>query len=558
MGESGRRWYKDAVFYQVWTRSFRDGDGDGIGDLQGVYEKLDYIASLGATAIWFNPLYPSPNADYGYDVSDYRSINPEFGDLELFQKVLDGAHERGMKVMMDLVINHTSIEHPWFKAAREDANSPYHDYYFWRKGKAPDVPPNNWDSLFCGRAWDYEPAIDEWYLHLFCREQADLNMDNPAVREEIKGIMRFWLDKGVDGFREDVVTYISKDQALSDDLLPGSPKGIRYYNRGPRLREFLAEFRHDVLDFHDCATVGESPMITPRLAHSFIAEGPDQLLDMIFHFQHMEADCSFDEYDVHPFELKRLKRAFAEWQMGLDEDAWDALFMENHDRPRIISHYGSEEYRRESGKMLAVAYLFQRGTPFIYQGQELGMTNIAPTSIDGYKDVMTKNNYIELCEEKGPETALALAHHSSRDSARTPFQWSAEPNAGFSSAEPWFAVNPNYIEVNAAQQEGDPDSVLNFYRAAVRLRRELGVVRDGSYREYYPESEDLYVYERALDGERLLVICSFTANPVKFEAPDGYRLYGIAPRLCNYSTAPLEFNAFITRPYETRVYLVRD
>ena len=337
------RWYKDAVFYQIWPRSFKDGNGDGIGDLWGVLEKLDYIASLGVTGIWFSPLYPSPNADYGYDIADYRSINSEYGDLEVFKQVLDGAHERGLKVIMDLVVNHTSVEHPWFKESRASKDSPYHDYYIWRKGTVKDgipAPPNNWDSLFEGRAWEYEPALDEWYLHIFAKGQPDLNMDNPAVRAEVEGIMHFWLDMGVDGFREDVITFISKVEGLPNDYLmvPGA-RGMRFYDNGPRLHECLSQFRR-VLDGYDCMAVGEAPMITPHKALPFIEEGPDQTLDMMFNFEHMGADCLFTDFVPMPFSLRRYKDALSRWQRELDGRAWNALYIENHDHPRIASRRG--------------------------------------------------------------------------------------------------------------------------------------------------------------------------------------------------------------------------
>lgn len=379
------RWYKDAVFYQIWPRSFCDGNGDGIGDLWGVLEKLDYIASLGVTGIWFSPLYPSPNADFGYDIADYRSINPEYGDIDVFRRVLEGAHERGLKVIMDLVVNHTSSEHPWFRESRSSKSSPYHDYYIWRAGgehAGVPTPPNNWDSLFEGRAWEYEPALDEWYLHIFATGQPDLNMDNPRVRAEVEEILRFWLDLGVDGFREDVITFTGKAEGLPDDhlMVPGA-RGLRFYENGPRVHEFLVQFRDNVLAQYDCMTVGEAPLITPGKALLFIEEGPDQTLDLMFHFEHMGADCLFTDYVPLPFSLRRLKAAFGRWQRKLDGRAWNALYLENHDHPRIVSRYSGEAFREKSAMMLACSYLFQKGTPFVYQGQEIGMVNTRFTTI---------------------------------------------------------------------------------------------------------------------------------------------------------------------------------
>ena len=337
-------WYKEMAVYQIWCRSFCDGNGDGIGDLWGVLSKLDYIASLNVDGIWFSPLYPSPNSDYGYDISDYKSIHPDFGDLEIFKKVLDGAHERGLRVFMDLVVNHTSDEHPWFIESKKGADNPYHDYYYWRKGKGKKRPPNNWDSLFEGGAWEYDKDLDEWYLHIFSKKQPDLNMANPKVREEVKDIMRFWLDMGVDGFREDVITYISKAEGLpSAKVKLPAATGMQYYTNLPKVHDYLAEFKHDVLDFYDCFTVGEGPRMEPDVALSYVREGKDKVLDMMINFSHMEADCFITDFLQKPFDLLKLKKAFTKWQKAMYGKGWNALYMENHDHPRVISRYGSEK-----------------------------------------------------------------------------------------------------------------------------------------------------------------------------------------------------------------------
>ena len=550
-------WYKEMAVYQIWCRSFCDGNGDGIGDLWGVLSKLDYIASLNVDGIWFSPLYPSPNADYGYDISDYKSIHPDFGDLEVFKQVLDGAHERGLRVFMDLVINHTSDEHPWFKSSRSSKQSPYRDYYYWRPGKGKKRPPNNWDSLFEGRAWEYDKRTDEWYMHIFSKKQPDLNMANPKVREEVKDIMRFWLDMGVDGFREDVITYIAKADGLPDAKLKlPAATGMKFYTNLPKVHDYLAEFKRDVLDFYDCFTVGEGPRMEPEVALSYVREGKGKVLDMMINFSHMEADCFITDFMQRPFDLIKLKKAFTKWQTQMYGKGWNALYMENHDHPRIISRYGSEKYRVESGKSIAASYLFQRGTPFVYQGQEIGMVNTPLKSLDEYKDIMVKNN-ARIARSLGlsKTTVLKLAQKASRDNARTCMQWSDAPNAGFSEAKPWFVVNPNYRSINVESQQDDENSLLNFYRDALQFRRDNPVVVYGDYAEHCPKSKELYVYERNLAGKKLLVICSFSENPVRFDSPEGIVLDESKQVFGNYENNFVIANGFTTRPYEMRVYL---
>ena len=538
------RWYKDMVFYQIWPRSFYDGNGDGLGDLQGVYEKLDYIRSLGVDGLWFSPLYPSPGVDCGYDIADYMDIAPEYGGMEWFRKVLEGAHRRGMKVIMDLVINHTSDEHEWFQKSRRRIE-PYTDYYIWRPGKQGGKLPNNWDSNFEGKAWQFDPVRGEYYLHLFAIKQPDLNMDNPLVREEVKRILKFWLELGVDGFREDVITYISKAEGLPDDHLFPVYKGMPRYNHGPHIHEYLQEFRRDVLSHYDCMTLAEAPMVWPKRALEYIREGSDSDMDMMIQFQCMCADCLFSDYFHMPFSLRRMKYAFGSWQKKLFGKAWNMLYLENHDHPRIVSRYGSEKYREASAKTLAVSYLFLQGTPFVYQGQEIGMTSWYPERSDMYEDVQTRNQYPKLPEEK----RLPRLWKASRDSARTPMQWTAGENAGFTTGTPWFYVNQNYTEINVAQQESDPDSVLNFYRKAIALRKRLPVVRDGSYRDHNPLSGKLYVYTRETEKQTLLVVCSFTEKPARFRMPRGFTPDELL--LCNYPVSEER----TLRPYECRVYL---
>ena len=556
---AGKQWYKEMAVYQIWPRSFCDGNGDGIGDLWGVLSKLDYIKSLNVDAIWFSPLYPSPNADFGYDISDYMDIHPDYGNLEVFRQVLDEAHKRELRVFMDLVVNHSSDEHRWFKESRKSRDNPYHDYYFWRPGRVVGkkrLPPNNWTSIFEGGAWEYDRNLDEYYLHLFAKKQPDLNMDNPKVRREVKEIMRFWLDMGVDGFREDVITYISKAPGLPDAYpkLPAA-NGMKYYSNRPRVHDYLKEFKRDVLDYYDCFTVGESPMTTPEIALRYISEGPDKVLDEMIGFSHMEADCFLTDMVQRPFNLVKMKRAFTQWQTKLEGTAWNALYIENHDHPRIISRYGSERYHRESGKMLAAMYILQRGTPFVYQGQEIGMLNLCLPSVNMYQDVMTKNNARIASRFLPRKKVLELVQKSSRDSARTPMQWTGGRNAGFSTGVPWFFVNDNYKQINVEEQEKDEDSLLNFYRKLLKFRKEHPIAIYGTYRELMPESRKLYVYERSYQGKRLLVICSFTAEQVRFEAPEGTELSEGTAVLSNYDFNYIISNGFTTRPYELRVYL---
>lgn len=545
--------FRSMSLYQIWIRSFSDGNGDGIGDLYGVYDKLDYIRSLGVDGIWFSPIYPSPNADYGYDISDYKNIHPDYGDLDQFRRVLDKAHSLGLKVLLDLVINHTSDEHPWFQESRRGRDNPYSDYYIWRDPRwkrRRKRPPNNWFSQFEGLAWEYDDQRDQYYLHVFAKKQPDLNMDNPKVREEVKSIMRFWLDMGVDGFREDVITFISKHPRLPDGIpfLPAI-NGLPYYKDGPNLMTYLSEFR-EVAREYGAVQIGEAPMTPVKTALRYLT-GKDRVLDMMIQFDVMMADCFLTEYVHHNFRLTKLKRAFSKWQYALEGKAWNALYLENHDHPRVISRYGSEKYWRESGTMLAACFLFQQGTPFIYQGQEIGMTNIRLSSIDQYLDVASIYAYHHFHKHEPQAKRLHRIHISSRDSARTPMQWDGSENAGFSKAEPWFFVNPNYPVINVAREEKNPDSILNFYRRCLALRKSSRTLLRGSYREYNKCSRTIYLYERRLKKERILVICSFSDKNKKYRLPAGFNERDADLLLCNYAGGSLPG---ILRPYETRVF----
>ena len=538
-------WFKEMSFYQIWTRSFADGNGDGIGDLYGVYDKLEYVKSLGVDGIWFSPLYPSPNADYGYDISDYRNIHPDFGTLGQFQKVLRKAHALGLKVIMDLVVNHTSDEHFWFQESRKGKDNPYSDYYIWR-----DVP-NNWDSLFEGKAWEYDEQRGQYYLHLFSRKQPDLNMDSPKVREEVKSIMRFWLAMGVDGFREDVINFISKREGLPDGL-PFVPmaNGIMHYKDGPHIHEYMAEFR-EVAKEYNAIQIGEGPMTTVRSAMQYLT-GKNKSLDMMISFDHMLADCFMTEYFQLPFSLVKYKSALSKWQYTLAGKAWNTLYLENHDHPRVISRYGNERYWHESGTMLAVSYLFLQGTPFIYQGQEIGMTNIHLPSIELYKDIASKTNYSRLLTFEPEEKRLHRVHASSRDSSRTPMQWNPGRYAGFSTVKPWFFVNPNYKIINVERQEKNPDSILNFYRRCLKIRKRSRTLLYGSYHEFFPKSREIYMYERVYQEFAYLIICSFTDRPIRFRLPEKYFSRKLQLVLCNYPDE--DGSSSFLHPYEARVY----
>ena len=508
-------WYKEMAVYQIWPRSFCDGNGDGIGDIKGIMSKLDYIKSLGVDAIWFSPLYKSPQEDMGYDIADYRDIAEEYGTLDEFKELLEAIHARGMKVIMDLVINHTSNQHKWFLESMKSKDNPYHDYYFWRDGKkGGKKPPNNWLSTFSGPAWKYNEDLNQYYLHLFAEGQPDLNMDNPKVREEIKDIMRFWLDMGVDGFREDVITFISKAEGLPNGFPLPVATGIEHYKSGPHLQEYLGEFRK-VLDEYDCMTVGEAPMMTPKTAMKFIEENKDQKLNMMFHFQHMEADCLFYSWIRAPFSLRKLKNVYNNWQTKLYGKAWNTLYIENHDQPRIINRYGSLKYRVESGKMLATMYICQSGTPFIYQGQEIGMVNIGLPEIEMYEDVSTQNAYHTMRHLGFTHNmVMKVAKYASRDNARTPVQWSAEKNAGFTTADkPWFYINDNYKEINVEAAEKDENSILNYYRKLLKLRKENPISSTATSRCTTSSAESFSSTSAAMRDRECLLSTRFPRSP---------------------------------------------
>lgn len=550
-----KTWFKELSVYQIWPRSFCDGNGDGIGDLKGVLSKLDYIKSLGVDAIWFSPLYVSPQKDYGYDIADYRNIAPEYGTMEDFKAVLDGAHERGLKVVMDLVVNHTSDQHEWFKKSAS-GDPKYKDYYIWRPGKGKDGKkfPNNWMATFPGDGWEWNEQRGEYYLHLFAVEQPDLNHDNPAVREEVKSIMRFWLDMGVDGFREDVITYISKREGLPNGFPLPVMRGVEHYSPGPNIHKYLMEYRQ-VLKDYDAFQLGEAPAMTPKNALKYITEGDNQQLDMMFQFQSMEADCFMISYVRTPFNLRKLKKVYKNWQTKLFGKAWNTNYLENHDQPRVISRYGNDkQYRVESGKALATMYTFLSGTHFVYQGQEIGMTDYPFKDWSDFTDVATfcAKRLMEKTHLFTKKGLFERCAYASRDNARTPVQWSAEENAGFSTGTPWFHVNPNYKEINVAAAEADPDSILNYYRAILKLRKEYkDTAIYGEYKEHLKRDKRVMVYDKiAEDGSKLTVVINLSDKTVsarrakKFVDADAKRLIG------NYKGSMAD----MLKPYEAHVF----
>lgn len=552
-------WWQRAVVYQVYPRSFYDSNGDGIGDLNGVRAKLDYIRRLGVDVIWLNPIYKSPNDDNGYDISDYRAIMDEFGTMEDFDRLLAEAHEKGLRIVMDLVVNHTSDEHPWFIESRSSAESPYRDYYIWREGKDGN-PPNNWGASFRGSAWERCEETGMYYLHTFSKKQPDLNWENETVRGEVYDLMRFWLDKGIDGFRMDVINYISKTPEMPDGPMMNRLYGNfrPYCLNGPRVHEFLKEMNREVLSHYDVMTVGETPGVSVEQAQRYT--GPDEHeLNMVFQFAHVNLD--YDEngkWTLKRVPLDGLRRVLSEWQTGLHGKGWNSLYLNNHDQPRMVSRFGddsTEALRSASAKMLGVLMHMMQGTPYVYQGEELGMTNVAFPDISDYRDIDTLNAWNEMTGELGvsPEHMMACIHRRSRDNARTPMQWSAAPNAGFTTGTPWIGVNPNYVTINAEAQENDPDSVLCFYRRLIALRRELPIITEGDYALLLADHPQIFAYQRSWQGQRLYVICSFSAQT--FDAPEILPYCGGRLLLCNY--AP-DGDAQTLRPYEARVYLVGE
>jgi oligo-1,6-glucosidase len=556
-------WWKEAVVYQIYPRSFKDSDGDGVGDLPGIIQKLDYLQALGVSVVWLCPVYRSPNDDNGYDISDYHRVADEFGTFADWEALRDGLHARGIKLIMDLVVNHTSDEHPWFQEARTAKDNPYRGLYIWRPGK-DGGPPNNWESLFGGSAWEYDGATGEYYLHLFSKKQPDLNWENPALREKIYEMMTWWLDRGIDGFRLDAINLISKVPGLPDaPVTPTSRYGFvgdRAFN-GPRLLEFLGEMKARVLANYDVVTVGETSLVTTEHGIDLTHEETGSL-SMLFQFEHMDLDkdseSSFPRWSVKPWSLVELKQVMTRWQRELGGKGWNSQYLSNHDLPRAVSRFGDDgRYRVASAKLLAIFVHLLHGTPYIYQGEEIGMTNVRFASIDDYRDIETLNMYREFVEERGvdEDRVMAMIHAKGRDNARTPMQWDAGPNAGFTAGTPWIGVNPNYTQINVEAALADPGSVFYTYRRLTELRKAHPVIVYGAYDLLLAEHEEIYAFTRTLESERLLVLLNFSANTPSLELPAEVVAGRQELLISNYEVDAAESpQGVCLRPYEARVY----
>ncbi len=548
-------WWKKAVVYQIYPKSFKDTTGDGIGDLPGIIEKLDYLKKLGVDVIWLTPIYKSPQRDNGYDISDYYAIDERYGTMDDFDRLVAEAHARGIRIIMDIVVNHTSTEHEWFKQARSSKDNPYRQFYIW-KDPVNGREPNNWESKFGGSAWAYDERTGQYYLHLFDVTQADLNWENPAVREKVYEMMRFWLKKGVDGFRLDVINLISKDQRFPNDE---DGDGRRFYTDGPRIHEFLHEMNQAVFAGHDLLTVGE--MSSTSIEHCIRYTNPErEELNMTFNFHHLKVDYpNGEKWALADFDFLELKRILSEWQTKMHEGGgWNALFWCNHDQPRVVSRYGDDgRYRKESAKMLATAIHMMQGTPYIYQGEEIGMTNPHFDRLEDYRDVESLNMY-KILREKGKshEETMAILKQKSRDNSRTPMQWDDTEHAGFTAGTPWIDVAQNFKEINVKEALADPDSVFYHYQKLIRLRKTYDIITYGSYELILPDDPQIFAYVRHGNDEKLLVVNNFYGESAEFRLPPdlGWTDYRAELLLTNYPDAPDDYRAFTLRPYESVVY----
>ncbi|ALS17158.1 MULTISPECIES: alpha-glucosidase [Clostridium] len=551
-----KKWWKECVVYQIYPRSFKDSNGDGIGDLKGIIEKLDYLNYLGIDVIWLSPVYKSPNDDNGYDISDYQNIMDEFGTMKDFDELLRECHKRNIKIMMDLVVNHTSDEHSWFMESKKSKNNEYRDYYVWKEG-INGQPPNNWGSVFSGPAWQYDEETQMYYLHLFSKKQPDLNWENPKLRNEIYSMMKWWLDKGVDGFRMDVINFISKDQNF-----PNGENGDfgPYAMNGPRIHEFLKEMKQMVLKEKDLITVGEMPGVTVEQGNLYTGKDRDEL-NMVFQFEHMDiGNGEFGKWHKNSFKLTELKRIMTKWQKGLENNGWNSLYWNNHDQPRVVSRFGDDKkYWNKSAKMLATCLHMMQGTPYIYQGEEIGMTNVAFEKLSDYKDIEILNAYEDLVVKKGRshEEMMQGIYDRGRDNARTPMQWNDSENGGFTLGTPWIKVNPNYKSINVEEEINNEDSILNYYKKLIKIRKDNEIVVYGKYDLLLEESEEIYSYMRTLNNERLLVICSFSKEETTFNLPSEVEYNSKKLLIGNYDVCIDEqLENIKLRPYECRVYII--
>ena len=567
--------WRKQVAYQIYPRSFADSNGDGIGDLPGITAKLDHLDALGVKIVWLSPVYDSPNDDNGYDIRDYRSIMQEFGTMADFDTMLAGMKSRGIRLMMDLVVNHTSDEHAWFQQARSSRSNPYHDYYIWHD-PVEGREPTNWEAAFNGSAWTFNEATGEYYLHMFSKKQPDLNWENPKVRQEVYDLMHFWLKKGVGGFRMDVINMISKpwltlEQArIAKRNLPDAPKvqdgflqpAFEMVTHGPRFMAFMHEMKREVLDHYDCITVGEAPCATVAQAQE-ITDSNTGALNMVFQFEHMDVDSQAGKgkWALKPVNLPDLKTSLSRWQTGLHSKGWNSLYWCNHDQPRAVSRFGDPNHHRvRSAKMLATCLHMMQGTPFIYQGEELGMTNVAWSHIEAYQDIETRNMYAQAVKHKGlsHQEVMASIHAKGRDNARTPMQWSAAHQAGFTTGSPWLALNNNFAQVNAQQALADPDSIFHYYRQLIALRQSWPVLVEGDYSLLLPKHPALFAYIRQLKEVTLLVLCNFSSQfqglPLK-QLPD---FSNATPLIGNLPKEEWPLAADTLAAWEARVYVLAE
>ncbi|WP_304057337.1 glycoside hydrolase family 13 protein [Levilactobacillus namurensis] len=550
------KWFQDSVVYQIYPQSFQDSNHDGVGDLNGITQRLDYLQKLGVDVLWLNPIYQSPCKDNGYDIADYKAINPQYGTMADFDHLLAETHQHGMKLLMDLVVNHTSDQNAWFQESKSSRDNPYADYYIWRD-PVDGHEPNNWGAAFGGSAWTYVPERGQYYLHLFAPGQPDLNWENPDVRNAVWDIMRFWLDKGVNGFRMDVINLISKPAGLPDAPAPANYATVeKMVADGPKLNDYLHEMNREVLSHYDVMTVGEMPSSTPEDAVKYTGLNSHEL-NMVFQFQHVtlspNPDKRLAKWNDQPVKLTELKQALGRWQKALDGKGWNSLYWNNHDQPRAVSRFGDDrpEYRVRSAKALGTTLHMLQGTPYVYEGEELGMPNAHYTQLSQYEDLESINFYHELVEQKklvdGP-TMLKYLAHMSRDNARTPMPWDATANAGFTDGTPWFALNPTYPTINAQAALADPDSVFYYYQKLIKLRHQTPIIRYGTYQEVDPDDEAVFTFRRHYQGQTLLVMTNFTDQSVE-------RDYGQAQATQRLIGNYADDQGTTLRPYESKVYL---